>query len=110
MIVVGVAAAALLGALLRALITDLDARFNRQMYGTAAVNIVGSFALGALSGSSADAIAIVGVGGLGALTTFSTFVSQIECINREGKATDAVLYGLGSLVLGIAAAYVGWTL
>ena len=74
------------------------------------VNVAGSFLLGLLSGTSADTLAILGVGGLGAFTTFSTYISQIECINREGKTLDAILYGVGSLIAGIGAAYIGWNL
>lgn len=113
MIVVGVALAAAVGAAVRAVVTGMDAKFTRQMYGTAAVNIIGSFLLGLLAGSdstSANMLAIAGVGGLGALTTFSTYVSQIERIAREGNTATAVLYGAGSLVAGIIAASVGWSL
>ena len=111
MIVLAVVAAAGLGAVVRALATDIDAAFNRQLYGTAFVNIVGSFVLGLVAGSaSPNALVIIGVGGLGSLTTFSTYISQIECINREGKTIDAVLYGTGSLIAGLGAAYVGWNL
>jgi len=111
-IVLGVAVAAFIGAIVRALITDLDAHFNRQMYATALINVVGSFLLGwlASSGPSANTLTMIGVGGLGALTTFSTYASQVECITREGKTSDAVLYGAGSLVAAIGAAYVGWSL
>lgn len=110
MTVILVAIAAFTGAVVRALVTDLDAEFTRRMYGTAAVNISGSFLLGLLTGSSADTLAIVGVGGLGTLTTFSTYIGQVECINREGTTWGAALYGLGSLAAGVAAAYVGWSL
>ena len=113
MIVVGVALAAAVGAAVRAVVTGLDAPFDRQMYGTAAVNIIGSFFLGLLAGSdstSANTLAIIGVGGLGALTTFSTYISQIERIAREQKASIAVVYGAGSLIAGIIAAFIGWSL
>lgn len=111
MIVVGVVAAAALGAVIRAIATDVDAHFNRQMYGTVLVNVVGSFLLGLLAGSgSMNTVIVLGVGGLGSLTTFSTYISQIECINRQGRTIDAVLYGAGSLIAGIGAAYVGWVL
>ncbi len=108
----GVTAAAAVGAILRALITNLDGDFRQQLDGTLFVNIGGSFLLGLLASSDAstNTLAIIGVGGLGALTTFSTYISQIECINREGKTSDAVLYCIASLILGIGAAYLGWVL
>ena len=110
MIALGFLLAAAFGSFLRGYVTDLNAHFTRQMYGTATVNIAGSFLLGILRTSSANAVLIVGVGGLGALTTFSTFVLQIEFIIREGKATDAVLYVVGMLTLGVGAAWLGWSI
>ncbi len=110
MIIVAFTFAAAIGAVCRALVTDVDAHFNRQMYGTTAVNVAGSFLLGLLSETSVETLAVLGVGGLGAFTTFSTYISQIECINREGTTTNAALYGIGSLIAGIGAAYVGWNL
>jgi len=102
--------AAAIGAVVRAVATDLDALFNRRMLGTAAVNIVGSFLLGVVSGSSANTAAILGVGALGALTTFSTYISQVECIHREDSTFHAALYCVGSIVAGVGAAYAGWLL
>jgi CrcB protein len=110
MIALGFLLAAAVGAALRGYVNNLNARFDRQMYGTAAVNIAGSFLLGILHNSSANAILIIGVGGLGALTTFSTFVAQIEYVNREGKTIDAVLYAVGTLTLGVGAAWIGWSI
>jgi CrcB protein len=109
-IALGFLLAAAFGSFLRGYVTDLNAHFTRQMYGTATVNIAGSFLLGILRNSSASAVLIVGVGGLGALTTFSTFVLQIEFINREGRSTDAVLYVVGMLTLGVGAAWLGWSI
>lgn len=110
MIVIGFAACAFLGAFIRALVTDLDALFDRQMWGTLAVNIAGSFLLGLLHTRGADTRIMIGVGGLGALTTFSTMISQVECIHREDSATHAALYLLGSIVLGVGACWIGWNL
>lgn len=113
MIVIGVALAAAIGAVIRAVVTGMEAPFERQLLGTAAVNIIGSFVLGLLASSestTANTLAIVGVGGLGALTTFSTYVAHVERLAREGKAQKAIVYGAGSLVGGILAAYLGWVL
>ena len=111
MIVLGLAAAAAIGAALRAVATDLDGSFSRQLYGTAAVNVAGSFLLGWLASSgSPNTLIVAGVGGMGALTTFSTFVSQLESIFRKGRASHALLYAVASLTLGILAAYAGWNL
>lgn len=110
MIVVAFALAAFTGAVVRGLITDLDAPFNRQLWGTLGVNVSGAFLLGLLHESSANTLVVIGVAGLGSLTTFSTFIAQVECIHREGRRRDAFLYLLGSVFLGIAAGWVGWSL
>ena len=75
-----------------------------------AVNVIGSFALGALvgSGASADVRAVAGVGFLGGFTTFSTFSLDVwEDIEggRPGRALGLVVASVG---LGVAAAAVGW--
>lgn len=99
--------AAFAGTLLRVAASGLDTSFNRRMWGTLAVNLAGAFLLGWLQTAEPDSIAVLGVGGLGALTTFSTFVSQIECIDREGRRRDAVAYAAGTVLLGILAAWLG---
>lgn len=109
MIVLGVVAAAVLGAAVRALITDLDGSFNRQLVGTLIVNVFGAFVLGALVAAdvSATTLRIIGIGALGALTTLSTAVSQVECIARERGTGRAVAVGVGSLGLIMFAAWLG---
>lgn len=99
-------AAAVVGSLLRAAATSFD-RFNRALLGTLLVNVCGAFLLGLLTTSGASTQVVLGVGGLGALTTFSSFVSQIECIDREGRRRDAVAYTAATLLFGIGAAWVG---
>ena len=106
-IAIGVAAAGAVGTLLRALATDIEGSFRRQLYGTLAVNVIGSLLLGLLSGSQGTAAIVLGVGGLGALTTFSTFISQVERLNREDSATSAATYVIASIILGVTFALVG---
>ncbi|HWT92721.1 MAG TPA: CrcB family protein [Solirubrobacteraceae bacterium] len=74
------------------------------------INVLGSFLLGLLAGlgASDDVRTVLGVGFLGGFTTFSTFSldvwSDLEA-GRTGRALAVV--GL-SVVLGVAAAGVGW--
>jgi CrcB protein len=95
------------GTLIRAAATGFEASFQRRMWATFAVNVAGAFLLGVLDGSDANVITTVGIGGLGALTTFSTFISQVECIDREGTRRDAAIYAAGTLLAGITAAALG---
>ena len=99
------------GTLVRATVSSSEDGFNRHLWTTFILNVVGSFALGWLHGSDVDAIVVIGVGGLGSLTTFSTFIWQLECIARRGgTVTKAVLFGALSFAAGVAAAAIGFSL
>ena len=108
MTTLGFVLAAVAGTLLRAVAAGRDSRFNRRLFSTLTVNVVGAFLLGWLQGAEAATLTTVGVGGLGALTTFSTFVAQVECIAREGRRRDAVAYAGATILLGLLAAAAGY--
>lgn len=110
MTAIGFLAAAFAGTLLRAAAAGFDTAFNRRMFATLLVNVVGAFLLGWIRGAEVSTVTAVGVGGLGAFTTFSTFIAQIECIAREGQRRNAVAYLAGTLVLGLLAGAVGYSL
>lgn len=55
---------------------------------------------------SADVKTVVGTGFCGAFTTFSTYVLEFEAGWKRAPIT-AVFYGVGSLVLGLAALWMG---
>jgi CrcB protein len=78
-------------------------------WGTFAVNVVGSFILGALAGASPSAWVtyLVGTGFCGALTTYSTFGYETVRLVQEGAARLALLNALASIAVGLAAAYLG---
>lgn len=73
--------------------------------GTLAVNLTGSFALGALAGASlhGDALVLAGAALIGSYTTFSTWV--YESARLQTRLAVANLGG--SLVLGLAAVALG---
>ena len=48
-----------------------------------------------------------GIGFLGAYTTFSTFSVEADLLVKDGHALTAGVYVVASLVVGIAAAWVG---
>lgn len=109
-VIAGFAGMAAVGTLVRAVASDAEHGFNRHMFVTLFINIAGSFLLGLIASRSPNTVTIVGVGGLGSLTTFSTFISQVECIAREGTVPRAIAYAAASVVAGIAAAWLGWSL
>ena len=78
-------------------------------FGTFVVNLTGAFALGALAGIAPgrDAFVIVGGGLLGAYTTFSTWMLETEDRARGGHRAVAVANVVASLVLGLAAVWLG---
>lgn len=82
-------------------------------YGTALVNLTGSFALGVLAGIAANGwlapefATVVGVGLLGGYTTFSTASVETVRLTQEGRYRAAVVNGLGVLVACTLAALAG---
>ena len=77
-------------------------------FGTLAVNVVGSFAIGVCFVLLPDSWrALVVVGGLGALTTFSTFSLDSLRLVEQGQLAQAGLYILASVTLSLAAVWLG---
>ncbi len=86
-------------------------------FGTLVVNIVGSFALGALVESasvvwspSPELRAMLVVGVLGAYTTFSTFSLDVVLQLERGNVFGAAIYILSSVTLCVLALYGGMRL
>ena len=83
-------------------------------WGTMAINIVGCFLIGLLSGLSlggqiSPATKLVLVTGFcGGFTTFSTFMNENLLLGRDGAMLSAVLYTLASLALGLIAVIIGY--
>ena len=83
-------------------------------WGTMAVNVVGSFVLGALvetmalvwsPGAELRAFLVVGI--LGAFTTFSTFSLDVVTLYERGAFMEAGFYVIASMVVSIAALFAG---
>ena len=107
-----------IGAPLRYL-TDLFVQSRHDSvfpWGTFAVNVVGSLALGATAGAVATTdgpawvLTLVGTGFCGALTTFSTFGFETVRLVEDGSLLEAALNVGASLVVGMAACVAGWSL
>ena len=90
---------------------------SRWPWATFTVNLVGAFVLGALleglaragddSGWRRRARLFAGTGFCGALTTYSTFAYEISLLGKGSHVVTAVGYGLGSVVGGVIAAWLG---
>jgi CrcB protein len=83
-------------------------------YGTFAVNIVGSFAMGliagyfALRGSASQRwLLFLTTGVLGGFTTFSAFSLDVTLLFERGQPGGTASYLLGSVALSIAALLLG---
>jgi fluoride exporter len=83
-------------------------------WSTFIVNISGSLVLGVLLTliierwpPSRYLRPFVAIGFLGAYTTFSTYMVETDVLLKDGQAGVALAYVLGSLVVGLAAVYVG---
>lgn len=85
-------------------------------WGTLAVNVVGSFALGFLlvwlqnAAPSEQVRQFVAIGFLGSFTTFSTFSYETVALTRAGEWLRAGGYAMGSVALGICAVMLGASL
>lgn len=95
----------------------VQARHDSVMpWGTLTVNIVGSFALGVLTGLAAthhvpaQVTLAVGTGLCGALTTYSTFSYETLRLFEDGARMFAVGNVVLSLVAGVGAAIAGFGL
>ena len=85
-------------------------RFGRAFpFGTLAVNLSGAFLLGVLAGLAltGDGYRIAATGALGAFTTFSTWAFESHRLAEDGQGRAAALNVAASLVLGLAAVWLG---
>lgn len=82
-------------------------------WGTLLINVGGSFCLGLLNGMAANGLVGeelrqgLGIGFLGAFTTFSTFGYESVTLLEGGFLGTGVTYIFLTLLLGLAAAWLG---
>ena len=101
------------GVLARYGISRATLHSDALIWSTVAINVVGSFFLGLLVGTtwlSRDLRDAVGIGFLGGFTTFSTFSVQIVLDVDGGEPWRALAYLMASVVGGVAAAACGYVL
>jgi fluoride exporter len=103
-----------IGAMLRFL---LDGAVTRRTgggfpFGTLAVNLSGALILGILTGAAlrGDGYELWGVGLVGGYTTFSTWMLETHRLAAERRGLAAAINIIGSIVLGVLAAWIGRSL
>jgi CrcB protein len=101
------------GAIARFLVDNaVSRRAGREFpFGILAVNLGGTFVLGVLAGLAVDgdALRLFAGGLIGAYTTFSTWVFDSHRLAEEGRPGLAVANLVVSLLLGLAAVWLGRT-
>ena len=114
LLVLAVAAAGGIGSALRYLTDNaLPARVRQAFpWGTAIVNLTGSFVLGALTGTATtwlphDWLTILGTGLIGGYTTFSTASLETIRLLHDRRRRATALNGLGVLAACVALATLG---
>lgn len=94
-----------------ALLRFLTARLVRAPWAVLVVNVAGSFLGGVLVGATTGELQLILLTGLcGGLTTFSTLSVETVQLAMERKLRTAVLSIGANLVLGVAAAAIGYLL
>jgi len=108
-----------IGAVLRYLVSGWIQQISRSgtfPWGTLGVNCIGCFIIGGLGGLvenhelfSPEIRLFVLVGILGGFTTFSTFSYETLALIRDQEIVSVFINILGHIVLGISAAWLGYT-
>ena len=110
-VLIGLGLAGGAGALVRFVLDGAVARrLGRDFpFGTLAVNLSGTFALGVLVGAAVhgDAYRLAGTGFLGAYTTFSTWAFESHRLGEDGQLGLAGVNFLVSLALGVLVVWAG---
>jgi len=111
LVVVGVGLLGGVGALSRFLVDGaVSERTGRAFpYGTLAVNLSGSFALGLLGAVAlgSDAQRLAGTGLVGAYTTFSTWALESHRLGEDGRLGLGLVNIVAGLAFGLGAAWLG---
>ncbi|MBL7852110.1 MAG: fluoride efflux transporter CrcB [Cyclobacteriaceae bacterium] len=85
-------------------------------YGTLTVNVIGCFFIGMVyaltdRGNLAEGWRLFLVTGiLGGFTTFSAFSHETVAMLRDGQTVEALAYVAGSVIVGLAATFLGISL
>jgi fluoride exporter len=103
-----------LGAIARFLLDAVvsQAATSGLPFGTFAINMLGSFVLGLLTGLgvTGDALLLAGTATIGSFTTFSTWMLESYRLAEDTEQAAARANVVGSLALGFGAAFLGRTI
>jgi CrcB protein len=115
--VLAVGLGAALGGMARLVITQLvvaRAGVANAFYATLFINVTGSFLIGVVAGLAQSIPGFppvlrlfLATGIIGGYTTFSAFSLEALSLGTAGSLATAIGYAIGSVVLGIAAAFAG---
>lgn len=110
-----VGAGGFIGAVLRYLISLIPIKTDFPLK-TLAVNLIGCFVIGIIAGLAQDRFEdnprlslFLKVGICGGFTTFSSFALETDELIKNSRYAAAGLYAAASVLLGLAAAYLGQT-
>lgn len=108
---------ALLGGVGAVVRFGVDGWFDRRFptsfpFATLAINVSGSFGLGALTGAhaAAETIFLAGTGFIGSFTTFSTWIFESQRLAEDGEVAAGALNIAVTVAAGLAAGGAGWAL
>jgi len=111
---VAVASGAVGGAILRWKLSSFAAKYSVVPWNTAAINVMGSFLLGAVYAQHpsipSKTSLLVGTGFCGAFTTFSTFSVDVVHMIEKNQYSKAFVYVASTNILSIGAALFAYKL
>jgi len=108
-----------IGSIARFLVSKLNLswQFLSIPMGTLTVNVVGSLIIGFLAGVASrseimttDMRLFLMVGICGGFTTFSSFTNENMMLIQNGQILTALMYISASVILGLAAVFLGYSL
>ena len=114
-ILLAIGTGSFIGGIFRYLLSQfIQAKFLSVFpYGTLSVNIIGCFLIGLVFGLAdrgnltQEWRLILATGFIGGFTTFSAFSNETVSMLRDGQLGYALVYIIASIVLGLAATFIG---
>ncbi len=117
-IILAIGTGSFIGGVLRYLLSQfIQTKFSSSFpFGTLAVNIIGCFLIGFVFGLSEKGNLsqewrlFLATGIIGGFTTFSAFSNETFFMLRDGLFLNASLYIASSILIGLLATFIGFTI